>query len=420
MKSIWTIAAKDLRLLVRDHAGLFWVLAFPLLMAVLFGSIFGGTGGRGSPMSVALVDEDGSAGAGAFVEMLEKSPALKSTRMPRPQAEEAVRRGRLAAYVVIQPGFGGTVPFFGGKTSLTIGMDPSRRVEEGYLRGLLMESSFRFMQQQLASNPASLQDQIRQSAQGIESDRGIPEEQRKVLGRFLGELQRFYGSINPQVYRSGPQVEGLRIETVSVAAEQARPRSAFEISFPQAILWGLIGCAAAFAISLVNERVSGTFLRLRMAPLSRSQVLAGKGTACFLACFFEILLLLVFGRILFGVRLENLVPLAMAALSVPVAFVGLMMLMSVLGKTEQAVAGAGWGILMVMSMFGGGMVPLLFMPAWMQSMSNWSPVKWAILAFEGGIWRNFSPAEMLLPCAILILTGTVAFFAGVRILAREG
>ena len=60
-----------------------------------------------------------------------------------------------------------------------------------------------------------------------------------------------------------------------------------------------------------------------------------------------------------------------------------MMMIAGLGRTEQAVAGAGWAMLMPMTMFGGGMMPQFIMPAWMQTVGNVSPVKWAILGFEG-------------------------------------
>jgi hypothetical protein len=36
---------------------------------------------------------------------------------------------------------------------------------------------------------------------------------------------------------------------------------------PQGVIWGLIGCAMSFGISLVTERTHGTLVRLRMAPL---------------------------------------------------------------------------------------------------------------------------------------------------------
>jgi ABC-2 type transport system permease protein len=95
-----------------------------------------------------------------------------------------------------------------------------------------------------------------------------------------------------------------------------------------------------------------------------------------------------------------------------------MMLISTLGRTERAVGGAGWGIMLLMSMLGGGMIPLIAMPGWLQTASHASPVKWAILAMEGAIWRGFSLAEMLLPCAILVGVGGAAFAAGVANFAR--
>ena len=97
-----------------------------------------------------------------------------------------------------------------------------------------------------------------------------------------------------------------------------------------------------------------------------------------------------------------------------ICFVGFMMLVASLGKTEQTASGAGWAILMPLSMIGGAMVPTFVMPAWIQSISFISPIRWAMLAIEGGVWRNFSIAEMAMPCAILIALGLVCFAVGTR------
>ena len=95
-----------------------------------------------------------------------------------------------------------------------------------------------------------------------------------------------------------------------------------------------------------------------------------------------------------------------------------MMLMSVIGKTEEAVAGAAWGANMIMAMFGGGMMPLVFMPSFMKTLSHFSPVKWSILGLEGAIWRGFTPSEMLLPCGALVITGAVCLAIGTAVLSR--
>jgi len=91
------------------------------------------------------------------------------------------------------------------------------------------------------------------------------------------------------------------------------------------------------------------------------------------------------------------------------------MLLSVLGKTERAASGIGWGVLMIFAMIGGGMLPLFFMPDWLKALSNISPIKWGILALEGAIWRDFTFQELLQPYLVLAVFGLVTFFIGVRL-----
>ena len=178
-------------------------------------------------------------------------------------------------------------------------------------------------------------------------------------------------------------------------------------------MWGLIGCVMTFGIGLVTERTHGTLVRLRMAPLTRTQILGGKALACFVSIMLvEVILLAV--AVGFGVRPSSMAMLTLAGVSAAICFVGFMMLIASLGKTEQTASGAGWAILMPMSMLGGAMVPQFVMPQWMQTVGMISPIRWVVLAIEGGIWRQFTLSEMVLPCAILISVGIACFIAGTR------
>ena len=194
-------------------------------------------------------------------------------------------------------------------------------------------------------------------------------------------------------------------------------RSRWDISFPQAMMWGALACAAGFAITIVRERKQGTLMRLQVAPVTRTQVLAGKATACFLAVIGVMVVMMALGMWL-GMRPRSFRLLVAAGLCIAFCFVGIMMLMSVIGKSEEAVSGAAWSGNMLMAMFGGAMVPLVFMPSFMKVVSNFSPVKWSILALEGAIWRQFSLIEMLFPCAVLVGIGVVCFAIGARVLSR--
>jgi hypothetical protein len=42
--------------------------------------------------------------------------------------------------------------------------------------------------------------------------------------------------------------------------------------------------------------------------------------------------------------------------------------------------------MILMAMFGGGMIRLLFVPGFMRTLSHFSPVKWSMLDLEGAIW----------------------------------
>ena len=156
-------------------------------------------------------------------------------------------------------------------------------------------------------------------------------------------------------------------------------------------------------------------MRLETSPLSRLDVLVGKALACFVAIAAVESMLLLLGVAFFGIRPASWLLLAAATLSVAACFVGIMMTVAVLGKTEQSAGGLGWAIMMPLSMFGGGMIPLFVMPSWMQTVSNLSPVKWGIVALEGATWRGFSAAEMATPLAVLVLVGVAGFALGVRL-----
>ena len=112
-----------------------------------------------------------------------------------------------------------------------------------------------------------------------------------------------------------------------------------------------------------------------VVPLSCFQILAGKALACFVAVIGVIGMLNLLGMGL-GMRPANFMALSVAAISIACCFVGIMMTLAVLGKTEQSVGGLGWA-------------------------------------------ANMAMAEMVFPCLILIGIGATGFVIGTRVLSRK-
>jgi ABC-2 type transport system permease protein len=421
MRRILTLALKDLLLLWRDKFGLFWVIMFPLLMALFFGSIFSGEGSTPGSLRVAFVS-DNTAEADAYCNALAKSESLSLTRMPLDSARTKVTQGKLAAYVqYVDSGITAGSLFNPQQSRIEVGIDPSRRAEAGYLQGLVTQAYFQRMQARMMDTK-QLREAISHQREALDTTSGLPAQELELYNDFLVSLDTFLRAVKDTGTGQSDAYSPFKapdIRFVDIAKASVEPRSSWEITFPQALQWALIGCVSTFAISIVTERTRGTLLRLRLAPITRAHILAGKATACFAASVGVCCLLMTFGITVFSIHVSSWGLLTLAVLASGACFVGIMMFISVLGRTEQSVAGAGWAILLVMSMFGGGMLPLMFMPAWLVQIGNFSPVKWSILALEGAIWRGFSLADMLLPVGLLLAIGVLSFSVGVTILVRS-
>lgn len=423
MSTILTMALKDIRLLIRDKPGFFFTVFFPLIFALFFGTIFSGSGSRGS-LALLVVDEDMSDESREFIGQLENADELRIQMATREEAVEKVRLGSVPAYVVLLPGFGHARKnlFQGQPPEVELGVDPAQKVTAGMLQGILMNYSLPGFQK-VFSDPVKMREQIHSFMPELDESNEWGSETVHRYKQFLTELDKFMEHLN-ETDQSDDEIavtdgfsgfQPLTIHYTEVIRERKGPQNGYDISFPQGIIWGIIGGTAVFSISLVVERTHGTMIRLRIAPVSMTQILAGKALGCFLTTLAISCGLLLLGVLFFQVKPYSFPLLAMAILSICTGFVGIMMLLSVLGKTEQSASGIGWAVLLVMSMLGGGMIPLFVMPAWLQNISFVSPIKWAMLALEGAVWRQFSFVDMLLPCGITLGIGLLCFTIGVRV-----
>lgn len=418
--AVLAMARKDLRLLLRNRGALFFTFGWPVIMSLAFGTIFGGGGDRGR-IPVAVVDEDGTPEAARLVDRLRATDGLEVAPATRPEAEQLVRTGKRTAAVIVPRGYGQASDrlFYGEPRRLEIAVDPARQAEAAMLEGILTGAAMQSLQD-LFDDPARSAGMVDRALADLAASPEAPR--RQETQRFLGELKTFLGR-PPEPRTAGGSASGWKpvaIEKRDLRTERRGPANAFEVTFPQGMLWGVIACALGFAVSLVSERTRGTLMRLQTAPVSRAHVLAGKALACLVAIAAVLGLLLLMGWAFFGVRPASWGLLALGAGSLAACFVGIMMAVAVLGKSEQSAGGLGWAIMMPLTLLGGGMVPFFAMPRWMQAAGSVSPVKWGILALEGAIWRGFGPAEMLLPCGVLLAVGAGGFLLGARLFAAEG
>jgi ABC-2 type transport system permease protein len=428
MSPILAIAIKDLRTFTRQRASLFFTFVWPLIVAVLFGVLFGGSDRPTPRLPIVVADEDGTPESKAFVDRLVSRDTFEATRATRAEALEAVRKGQRTAAVILRPGFGeaSSRMFYGAPPEVELVTDPSRQAERGMLEGLLMQQGAERMQS-LFTNPAGSRQSVQKALGELKK---APSGGSPGLETFLGQLDTFLGTsagsqvsdapagrdASPRHPASTPSAtwEPLRITRSDLQRERTGPRNGYEVTFPQAMLWAVFGCVMAFGTTFASERVRGTLVRLHVAPLSRGAVLAGKSLAAFFAILIVESLLITLGVVGFGLRPSSWGLLAVAIASTAAAFVGIILLLASMAHTEQGIGGMAPAVMMPLYLLGGAMIPLMFMPPWMAGLGYLSPVRWAIIALEGAVWRDFGLAEMVVPCAILLAIAVITFVIGAK------
>lgn len=444
---IYALAIKDLRHLLRDRGAAFFALAFPLLIAVFFGAIFGGSAPRAG-LSLVVVNEDGSDAATALVADLAADKSLQMRIVPdAATGEREVRLGRAIACVIIPRGFGEQAAnmFTGGAMAIQAVVDPTKNSEAGLLTGKLNELAFKQFSRVL-SNRTELNDAVDRARSSIMGDAALSFTNKALFATMFEAVKNVSNS------RAGPPAAAAQAQQQSApespASQErnpvqpspqvtsdplsgwapvnvivrpltnplAQPRSGYELSLTQGIVWGLMGAVTAFGTSLASERTRGTLTRLIIGPITRGQVLAGKALACFIACLAIQAMLIAFGILAFRVNVQSFPMLLVAAFASALGFTGVMLFIAGITRSEGGGSGLGRALILVLAMIGGGTVPLFILPTTMQAVSKISPFTWATSCYEGAIWRGFGPAEMALPALVLVLFGVVGFAIGTSML----
>lgn len=150
MRGVFALARAHLLTALRERVTLFWFLVFPIFLLVILSLIFGNTGKQGGMnFSVGLVDLEKAGGgpdlAGIVAEAFaavgksrDGEEPLLAVHRPGPgedgqeflsRAKEELRRGRLAAVIVIPAGFNQAV-LSGEGAEITVYTDPTRNGSE--------------------------------------------------------------------------------------------------------------------------------------------------------------------------------------------------------------------------------------------------------------------------------------------------
>lgn len=188
----------------------------------------------------------------------------------------------------------------------------------------------------------------------------------------------------------------------------------FEQSSPgELVTWVLITLLGASEL-LVDERLKGTLRRLAITPTSRAQVLTGKIVGQLGTGIVQMVVLIGFGAVAFGVDWgRSYLALAMVVLAFALAAVALGVALGTFVRTRRQASGLTIFFSMLLGALGGAWWPLEITPPSYQAAVRVLPSTWAMLGFQDVILRGQGPHGVLLETGALLAFAAVFFTVGI-------
>jgi ABC-2 type transport system permease protein len=198
----------------------------------------------------------------------------------------------------------------------------------------------------------------------------------------------------------------------ALQVEPAGNRQIIPTGFDQAVpgimvMFTLLVLLTSGASMLAIERRQGLLRRLASAPISRSEIVAGKWGGRLALAVVQVGFAMVVGTLLFGMRWGPNLAMVLAVLLGWAAFCASAgLLLGSIAKTEGQAVGLGVLAANLLAALGGCWWPIEITPDWMQALQNLLPTGWAmdglhqLISFEAG-------AAAVLPELVALLLGTV-------------
>ena len=363
MKSLFTITLKDLRLIVRDRAALLFLMLVPFVVVTILAEALAGSD-TGS-LQLPVVNEDRGPVAEVLIQAL--SEYADVVEVDRAEAERRVSIDKVAAAAIVVPAQTSKRYLASRPSTLLLLTDPAKSAAVGAVKAYLLLADRKAAE---IADPLFEQLLVMEERNLTGSRRSIPPAEQNVPG--------------------------------------------FSIMFV------MMGVLFGVAFGLLDEREWGAITRLRLAPIRRSAVLGGKLLARFLVGLVQLVLLLAYGHLAFGLSL-GAAPLALASVVVACVFsmTGFSLLVAAFARTREQVIPLGLTVVMIVCALGGCWWPLYHMPPWLQQAAQLTPTAWAMEGIHDVILRERGLLDVLPAVGVLLAYGLVCGATGARLYKLE-
>lgn len=429
MKKITTTIYKELLLLFRDKTGLLVLFVMPAALVLIVTLIQENL--LKTDIRVLFIDNDKKEISREMETLLQRADNIKLIKQPdgseltEEYANNSVAKGLYQFSIIIPDGTTEAVTKKSLQKVKKLMFD-DRMPEEIAVPEIIIfydptiQGSFRVAVNNIVSRVINGVEQKLKFRHVLDL---LPE---KIKQAFPDEFREYIPDDNSLLpLREQLENEGAIIKTKETFATKmgftTKPTSVQQ-NVPAWTLFGIFFIIVPIAGSLINERESGTLLRLRSMPVSYFVIMCGKITAYTFICFGQFGIILIIGKFvlpLFGCPPFSIGPkywvFFLILLSSISAATGFGILLGTIMKTYEQASMLGPVSVVIAAAVGGIMVPVYAMPEFIQPFTVLSPLSWGQDAFydillRGGGLASALPEICSLFACFIGSIGTACFF----------
>lgn len=383
------IAAKDLKVVLRDQNALLMMFLVPMLIISVSGLALGGNFEQNIRINVLVVDLDNDEVSRGLVEFLEEIDILDVDMESNEfAARDRVKEQEYGRLIIIPMGFTEHV-MTGQDTELLIIVSPTEESSNTVLEKIVEGYASRISTNVVVVKTASAY--------------GIPAHTEEQILEIVDTAEQF---VQP------PPVDVVIESTTSNRVEY----SAFTQYVPGfAVMFLMFTTVQIGSISLIKEHEAGTLRRLVTAPISKAEIIGGKIASTFIRGFVQLTVLMYFGHVVFDLDLgSDILALFVLIAAITMASTGLGVLVAVMVKTTDQADSLSLLLVMIMSAVGGSWWPLSVEPQFMQDMAHFTITAWAMDGFYDLLYFDLGLAGILEEVKWLVLMMIIFFGIAIR------
>jgi ABC-2 type transport system permease protein len=387
MFKLWVTIIKDIRILTRDKVGILLMFGMPILLVIIVTSIQNSTFQLidKNKISLLISNQDTGKVSEEFIKAVDKIGMFKLVTVPKSENNIAVMarmQGKDALLAIIIPNdfslkMNGKAKIVAGKALNTFGLEGNKVDPSAGTIGPII----------LYYQPI-LQESLRRSIQG-----GLYSALQLVESKQI--LKSLYFSINEKPLPAKLENELLdnKIPINEIPVSKSGSRSipnASQHNVPAWTIFAMFFVVISLGGSMVREKLSGSFIRLKTLPTNYMVALISKQIT-YLA------VTVVQAAVIFAIGIWIFPLISLPALNLPTDVFGLMIVTLICGwcaisyaicigvfaQTQEQANGFGAVSIVILAAIGGLMVPSFAMPESFALVMRLSPMHWCLEAYYG-------------------------------------